>query len=126
MKSNIISIFKKEEEIKKIVDKLKPYSFDELDKHFHFEFSIMEKLTDMDKLKEVFSKFDLIRSIEFRENEKKQRYYSLNYELDDGTFVVISIVLGREKPMIINGFHAKRNYKEFEKSLRKYYPKKFI
>lgn len=126
MKSKIIAVFKKENEIQKIIEKLKDYSFDEIDKHSHFEFSIMEKLTDIDKLKEIFSKFNLIKSIELRENEKKQKYYSLNYELEDGTFIVISIVLDREKPLIINGFHVKRNYKEFEKSLRKYYSKKFI
>lgn len=126
MKSKIIAVFKKENEIQKIIEKLKDYSFDEIDKHSHFEFSIMEKLTDIDKLKEIFSKFNLIKSIELRENEKKQKYYSLNYGLEDGTFIVISIVLDREKPLIINGFHVKRNYKEFEKSLRKYYSKKFI
>ncbi|MEK6935742.1 MAG: hypothetical protein AABW67_03065 [Nanoarchaeota archaeon] len=126
MKSEIITVFKKEEEIQEIIDKFKDYSFDEIDKHSHFEFSIMEKLTDITKLKEIFPKFNLIRSIELRENEKKQKYYSLNYELEDRTFIVISIVLDREKPLIINGFHANRNYKEFEKSLRKYYSKRFI
>lgn len=126
MKSEIIAIFKKEEEIKKITDKLKIFSFDEIEKHPHFEFSVMEKLTDIGKIKETFPKFNLVKSIELRENEKKQRYYSLNYELEDETFVVIVVTLDREKPTIINGFHAKKNYKRFEKSLRKNYSKKFI
>lgn len=126
MKSEIIAVFKKEEEIKKIIDKLKIFPFDEIKKHPHFEFSVMEKLTDMNKIRETFPKFNLVKSIELRENEKKQRYYSLNYELEDGTFVVIVTIFDREKPVIINGFHAKKNYKRFEKSLRKNYAKRFI
>ena len=78
MKSYIISVFKKDTEIRKITDKLKSYSFEELNKHYHFEFSIMEKLVDIDKLKEIFPKFGLIKSIELRENKKNQRHYSLN------------------------------------------------
>jgi hypothetical protein len=126
MKTKIISIFKKEIDIRKIITELRDYSFDDLEKHPHFEFSVMEKLTDLNKLKEVFPRFELIKSIELRENERKERYYSINYELEDETFVVISIVLNREMPLLINGFHVKTNYKRFEKSLRKNYEKKFI
>lgn len=126
MKTEIISIFKKEEEIKKIVDKVRSYSFEELDKHFHFEFSLIEKLTDSELISETFGKFDLIGPIELRENEKKQRYYSFNYVLDDGTYLVISIVLDRVKPFVINAFYAKRNYEGFEKSLRKNYGDRFV
>ncbi len=126
MKSHIITVFKKEEEIQKITEKLKKYSFDELDKHPHFEFSIMEKVTNIEEIKETYPKFELVKSIELRENEKRQKYYSLNYELYDGTFIVISLVLEIEKPLIINAFHVNRNYKEFEKSLRKNYSRKFI
>ncbi len=126
MKSHIIAVFKKEEEIKKITEKLRKYSFDELDKHPHFEFSVMEKMTNISKIKEIYPKFELVKSIELRENEKGQKYYSLNYELDDGTLIVISLVLEREKPLIINAFYVNRSYKEFEKSLRKNYSRKFI
>ena len=126
MKTEIIAVYKKEEEISKILERIREFSFDELEKHPHLEFSFMEKLTDINKIKEVYSKFELVKSIELRENEKKQRYYSLNYELEDGTFVVITIILDGAKPLIINAFHAKRNYKRFEKSLRKNYASKFI
>lgn len=86
----------------------------------------MEKLTDINLLKETFEKFELVKTIELRENELKQRYYSLNYELDDGTFVIVSIRLDNKKPFLINAFHAKRNYRQFEKSLRKNYSDKFV
>ncbi len=125
MSTQIISVLTKKEDIRKIIDKIKVYSFEELERHPHFEFSILEKLTDLNKIKETFSKFELIKSIEIRENDKKQRHYSLNYELTDGTYVVIAFLL-EDKPIIINGFHVSRNYRNFEKSLRKNYSEKLI
>ncbi|VVB83854.1 Uncharacterised protein [uncultured archaeon] len=126
MKVKILSIFKEEGEIKKITDKIKDYSFDDFFKHEHFKFSLIEKATDEKILKEIFPKFELIKTIELRENEKKERYYSFNYELNDGTFVIISLVLDKKPSMIINGYHISMNYKQFEKSLRKNYRRKFI
>lgn len=126
MKVKIISIFKKEEEIKRIVNKIKNYSFGDLRKHTHFEFSVLEKATDEKILRETFLKFELIKTIELRENERGERHYGLNYELPNGTFIMIALVLDYEPPMIINGYHAKTNYKEFEKSLKKNYKDKFI
>ena len=126
MKSKIISVFKKEEELRKIINKIKDYSFGDFSRHWHFEFSVMEKLTDEKMLKETFPKFELIKTVELRENEKGERHYGFNYELPDGTFVVIALVLDKESPMIINGYDSNRNYKQFEKSLRKNYGKKFI
>ena len=52
MKSEIISIFKKDDDIKKITDRIKNYSFDDFLRHEHFEFSVMEKATD--EFKKVF------------------------------------------------------------------------
>ncbi len=126
MRTEIISVFTKREDIERIVDRIRIFKFEELGRHRHFEFSVDEKLVDMEEIKETFSSFELIKSIEIRENEKKQKHYSLNYELKDGTFVVISLSFNLERPMIINAFHVKRNYKNFEKSLRKNYSKKFI
>lgn len=126
MNIKILKIYKSREEIDRIVDKIRNYSFKELEKHFHFEFSIMEKATDVGFLEKTFHRFDLIKSIELRENKKGQRHYSFNYELSDGTFVVIALVLHRNLPMIINGYHKNTNYKKFEKSLRKYYSRKFV
>ena len=125
MENEIIAIFKKEEDIKKITDRLKNYSFDNLKKHPHFEFSIMEKLTDLAKIKETFSKFELVKTIELRRNKLNQEHYSLNYELEDGTFVVLSVFFEADKPVILNGFHAQTSYKRFEKSLSKNYASKF-
>jgi hypothetical protein len=126
MKTQIISIFKKEEEIKRIVDKLRDYSFNDFKKHKYFEMSLIEKATDFNLLEETFPKFELIKTIELRENEFKQRYYGFNYELPDGTFVVIVLALNKNPPIIVNGYYAKRNYKEFEKSLKKNYRERFI
>ena len=75
MKVKIIAIFKKEEEINKIVNKIKEYSFNDFQRHKHFEFSILEKATDEKILKEIFPKFELIKTIELRENEQ---FYSSN------------------------------------------------
>ena len=126
MQTKIVSILTKEDEIKKIANLLSNYSFDNLQKHHHFEFSIMEKMTDLNKIRETFQRFELIKSIEIRENENRQIYYSLNYELEDETFVVISLIMDKTPPMIINGFHVNRSYKQFEKSLRKNYGNKFV
>ena len=86
----------------------------------------MEKITDIAMISETFNKFDSVRTIELRKNKRGQEYYSLNYELDDGTFVVISLFFEKNQPIIINGFHAKTNYKRFEKSLSKNYSNRFI
>jgi len=71
----------------------------------------MEKMTDINLLGLIFPKFELVKSIELRENDGKEKYYSLNYELDDGTFAVIAIALKNNKPFIINGFHVSKNQK---------------
>lgn len=126
MKTEIISIFEKREDIDKILFKIKEFSFSDFSKHPHFEFSLLEKMTNINFIEDVFYKFDLIKIVELRRNSKGQEYYSLNYELEDGTFVIIALNLQREVPMIINAFHAKRDYKKFEKSLRKNYAKMFI
>jgi len=126
MKTKIIAVYKKEDEIAKIINKIKNYSFDEFQKHRHYEFSILEKATDEKMLKETFSKFNLIKTIELIENERGEKHFSFNYELPDGTFLVIALALDKEPPIIINGYHSHKNYKQFEKSLRKNYADKFF
>lgn len=126
MKVKILKIYKNRDEIKKIVNKIKNYSFNDLGKHEHFKFSLMEKATDFNLLQKTFPKFDRIKTIQLRKNKKGQKHHSLNYEISDGTYVIISLALDKNPPMIINGFHSKTNYKKFEKKLKKYYGKKFI
>ncbi|MEK7548976.1 MAG: hypothetical protein AAB496_00580 [Patescibacteria group bacterium] len=126
MKTKIIKIYKTQDEINKLTNKIKNYTFSDFNKHQHFEFSLVEKATDLDFLSKIFPKFEDIKSVELRENEKSEKHYSFNYELQDGTFVIISLALDKIPPLIVNGFHAKRNYKEFEKSLKKNYRDKFI
>ncbi len=86
----------------------------------------MEKATDLQLLQDIFPKFELIKSIELRENKRGKQHHSFNYELSDGTFIIIALILSKELPIIINGYHSRTNYKRFEKSLRKYYGDKFI
>ena len=62
MKTKILAIYKNESEIKKIVDKIRDYSFDNFIRHSHFEFSLMEKATDEDLLRETFPKFEMTSS----------------------------------------------------------------
>ena len=127
MAVEIIEIYSKKEDIEKITSLLEKYSFQDLEKHCHFEFSVMEKLTDIELISRIFKRFELIKTIELRENDKKERYYSLNYEIEDGTFVSLAIVLRQnKKPLLINAIHASKNYRHFEKSLRKNYGDKFL
>ncbi len=123
MPAEIIKILKKKEELNKIIRQLNPINFDNLKKSVHLKFSILEKLTDLEKIKQTFPKFDLIKTIEIRKNKNKI-YYSLNYELEDKTYIIISISLNDN--LLINAFHVNRSYKQFEKSLRKNYKNKFI
>lgn len=126
MKTTLKKIYFKREEIDKIISQLQKYSFNQLKRHKHFEFSIMEKITDLELIKTTFESFSIIKSIELRENDKCQEYFGINYELPDKTFVVIAISFNTEPPTIINAFHAKKSYKNFERSLRKNYSNKFV
>lgn len=122
----IIAVYTKRDEISKIIEQIKDYSFEEFIESNHFKFSILEKATDLELLKKTFPKFELIKSIELRENDRGIKYYGFNYELQDGTFVIIALILDKQPPTIINGYHKNVNYKRFEKSLRKNYGNKFI
>src|SRR3989339_466901 len=116
MATTILKIYQTKEEINKLIKEINEYSFDDFKKHFHFEFSVMEKITDINLLRKTFPKFENIKTIELRENELGQQHHSFNYELEDGTFVVISLALDKNPPLIVNGYHSKTNYKRFEKS----------
>lgn len=123
MPVKIIKILKKKEELNKIIIQLNKINFDNLKKTTHFEFSVLEKLTNLEKIKQTFSRFNLIKTIEIRKNKDKI-YYSLNYELEDKTYIIIAISL--EDNLLINAFHVNRSYKQFEKSLKRNYKNKFI
>lgn len=63
MNVKILKIYKTKEEIKKIVNQIKNYSFEDLNQHSHFEFSVIEKSTDIELLQNSFKRFELIKSI---------------------------------------------------------------
>lgn len=114
-------IIDKKEEINKLIDRLKLFSFNALIKHPHYEYSLLEKNTDEEMIKETYDEFDLIKLIKKRISPNGKVSYDLFYELDDNTFVVIAISFQTSPPTIINAFHAKRDFKKFRKSLSKNY-----
>jgi len=76
-----------------IIDKIRNYSFDNFIRHSHFEFSIIEKATDEDLLRETFPRFELIRTIELRENERGEKHYGYGKPLSQETKDKLSIAL---------------------------------
>ena len=111
----------KKEDIDKIINKLRGISFNQLIKHSHYEFSILEKNTNESLIENIYPKFDLVKLIKKRERPNKKISYDLYYELSDDTFVIIVLSFQTNPPILINAFHVKRNFKKFRKNLSKYY-----
>ena len=114
-------IIDKKEEVNKLIERLKLFSFDALIKNQHYEYSLLEKNTDEKMIRETYNKFDLINLIKKRIRPNGKVSYDLFYELKDNTFVVITISFQTSPPTIINAFHAKRDFKKFRKSLSRNY-----
>ena len=116
-------ILDKKEDIGKIAHKLKNIPFKKLIKHPHYEYSLLEKNTDEKLIKEIYPKFDLIKLIKKRIRSNGKISYDFYYELENGTFIIMILSFQTSPPTIINGFHAKRDFKKFKKSLSKHYGK---
>ncbi len=114
-------VYTNKKEINKILSKLRRFSFEELIKHQHYEYSLVEKNTSESFIREIFPKFELVELIKSRKREDGKESYTLHYVLEDKTFVVIVLSFETSPPTIINAFHAKKNFNGFKKSLRKYY-----
>jgi len=115
----IKEVYNKEEDISKIIELLKPFSFNNLKKTSHFYHSLDEKATDISILKENFKDFERIRLINKREHRNGEISYDLYYEMDLG-YLVYCIKLDKV-PVLLNGFHVKRDLKKFrEHLLRKF------
>lgn len=118
MQDEIIAIYEKEEDIKKIVEKLKIFAFDELIKTSHFEYSILEKGTDINLLKREFTNFDKIKLINKRKHKSSERItYDFYYGLDDGSYILYALYLEEDKPKLLNAFRVQRNFKKFKQKL---------
>ena len=125
MPDDILEIYEKEEDIKKINERLAEFSFDGLKKTSHFYYSIEEKNTDINILKENFKSFEKIRLIIKRKHKNGKSSYDFYYELEEGTYLVYGISF-EEMPVLLNGFKVDRNFKHFKKQLAKNYKKYFI
>ena len=127
MQDEIIVIYEKEEEINKIKDRLKQFSFDNLIKKEHFEYSVLEKGTYINLLKDKFREFERIKITAKRQHKTTNKVtYDFYYELDDGTYILYAISLDEAKPILINAFHVDRNLKRFKQWLIKAYKDKLI
>ena len=115
MDDQIIETYFDKEDINKIIEKLKSIKYQDLHKPDYFEWSLMNKRTEEEKILEIYPKFERIGLI----NKRKLKYgdigYDLHYELDNGTFIVIAICI--EKKLIINAFHSKKNFKNFKDNI---------
>ncbi len=122
MQDEIIEIYTKKEDIENFIKKLEEFSFDDLIKTNHFEFSVLQKNTNVSILKEKFRKFKRINLIQKRKHRIGNITYDLYYKLDDGTYLLYAIAFRETaKPLLINGFHVKRNFDKFkEKIIRAY------
>ena len=123
---DIGAIYTKKEDIDRILSKIKEFSYDQLKKNRHYEESLWTKDTDENKLKEVYEEFYRIKQVFYRIRKGGYNSYDFHYELDDGTFAIISINLDSKPPEIINGFFSSTNFKNFMKAISKRYWKKII
>lgn len=127
MRDEVIAVYEKEGEIKKIIEKLREYSFDNLVKTEHFEYSVLEKGTNINLLEDKFKEFERIKIIVKRKHETSDKItYDFYYELNDGTYILYAIALDEPKPILINAFHIERNLKRFKRWLVNEYKNQLI
>ena len=127
MQDEIIAVYKKEEEIKKITNRLKTHSFEDLIKTKHFYYSIDEKGANLNFLNEKFKEFERIKIIIKRKHKNSNKTtYDFYYELNDRTYLLYAIALDEPKYLLINAFHVDRNFKRFKKWLINAYKDQLI
>jgi predicted molibdopterin-dependent oxidoreductase YjgC len=123
MEEGIVEVYEKEEEIKKLTEKLSKFSFDELKKTDHFFYSINEKGTNTNFLKENFSEIEKVKLVSKRKHRNGKISYDFYYELENGTYLMYGISFEEGIPTLLNGFKVDRNFRHFKKSLLKSYKK---
>ena len=118
MQDEIVKVYEKNSEIRKIVEKLKQFSFNYLEKTQPFEYSLTEKATDLNLLKQKFIEFNRIKLITKRKHKTNDKFsYDFYYELDDGSYILYAIALEEQKPKLLNAFHVQRNFGKFRQML---------
>lgn len=127
MQDEIIAVYEKQEEIIKITKRLKKLSYDTLIKGKHFEYSVLEKGTDVNLLREKFKEFERIKIIIKRQHKTNNKLtYDFYYELDKGSYILYAVALDEQKPILINAFHVDRSFKRFKQWLISAYKDKLI
>ncbi len=121
----IKEIYTSKEKIDQIIEKLKGYSFENLQKTNHYNFSVMEKDTDEDFLDKKFQEFENIEIISFRSRENNLRNYDIYYRNEDGTYTLFAINLDKV-PIILNAYKVNRNFNKFKEQLIKKYGDKLV
>ncbi|MAG02979.1 hypothetical protein CMI42_06580 [Candidatus Pacearchaeota archaeon] len=114
MQDEIKEVYYRDEDISEIIEKLRRFSFDDLVKTDHFYYSLDEKRTDVEMLKENFRNFEKVKLINKRQHKNKEISYDFYYELDFG-YLVYAITFGKT-PILINGYHAKRNFSKVKEA----------
>lgn len=117
----IIAVITKKEEIHKIVDKFREYSFSELKKREHYYYSLYQKNTDEQQLMEIYLEFERIDMIMKRERKGGVCNYDIFYKMDDGTYILYAINFDTTPPSVINAYPVERNFEQFKKYTIKRY-----
>jgi len=124
MHDEIVHVYE-EEKIKPFVNKLRQFSFEDLEKTSHFDYSVAQKNTDITFIEKNFSEFKRIELVQERKHKNQKISYDFYYRLDDGTYIIYSIAF-EEKPVLINAFHVNRNFIDFKRKLLNAYKRKLI
>ena len=123
---DIAIVYTKKEEIQKIVDKFKEYSFDKLKKRSHYYYSLYQKDTNEQELIYFYQNFNKIEMITFRKRKNGTNNYDVFYKKDDGTYIIYAISLDTIPPTLINAYPVSRNFEEFKKYIIKKYWKEMV
>ncbi|MBU4086012.1 MAG: hypothetical protein KKB21_00380 [Nanoarchaeota archaeon] len=124
MNDEIVEIYEKEG-MNELIDKIRNLDFNGLGKSEHFLYSVDEKNTDIEMLRTNFKDFSKIKLIQKRKHRAGKSSYDFYYELEDRTYVIYSIAF-EGKPILINGFHVRRNFEHFKKVLTRAYKDKLM
>lgn len=124
---NIEKIYIKNEEIKKIVEELKKYSFEDYQKSLHYELSLLSKGTEEEELKKIYPQFYLIKLVLLRKRKSGYDNYDICYELDKGNYALFAIHFEKgKKPEMVNAFIENKIFKNFLKAMIRRYGKEMI
>ena len=125
MHDEVIAVFENEDDILSLNEKLSKFAFDDLVKHPHFYYSLDEKGTNLQFIKDRFRDFDRIKMVTRRKHGKSGKInYDFYYLLDNNYYLIYAIDLNGEKPILINAYYVERNFKRYKDWLIKDYRKK--